>query len=603
MVLEARKENMENSILKQFETDKQRLLFICQAIESLENGGNDSEKLNEIRQNVGQEKFRLVILGQFKRGKSTFINALLGERVLPTDVIPVTTVITELIYDSGKFVEVLYADGREEAYSLSKLDHFVSESENPHNQKKVDRVIVHHPAPILARGVILVDTPGVGSIHHHNTRLTQEYIPNADAGIFLFSGDPPLTELEQAFLKILLPIVPKVFFVLNKKDYLTAAALSKVLKFNASVLKQLNGADSHIFPISALQALNARIEGNQEDYQDSGVETFENELKAFLVQQKGRFLLLANAERLERIVLEKKNLIEMSQKAHTLSVDQLLHNLREFKNFMDTIRRQRERLFFLLSGIRAKLLKRFDQETKQFIGPHAQQIRTDVNDYLQKKAHAEKKLQIRQCEQFINDAIVDYFEPFRMRTEKELKAIYQEEIQAINRETLNIINEVYEYSAELFQTREIARLPEDVWQFGSQFYYKTWETVTTLDLLETDLIALLPRSLFLRLLRHKAEKWVHQKLERQSGRLRADILYQTEESNRQFMYEFDRTLERIQQQITTLIQQQVNLKEAGEKKLSRVLQEQDQKLKSIEKILQDIRAIVQSWKDETLASR
>ncbi len=587
---------MDKQILKYFEQDKEKLLSLCQKVESLGYDGIISSKLNEIRSNLQEERFRLVILGQFKRGKSTFINALLGERVLPTDVIPVTAVITELIYDSRKFAEIIFTDHHREEYPITELGRFVSESENPHNKKGVDKVIVHHSAKILSQGLILVDTPGVGSIHHHNTRLTQEYIPNTDAAIFLFSADPPLTDLERDFLKIILPVVPHVFFVLNKKDYLEADSLERVLQFNAAILKELYGEEVRIFPISALQALNARSGGNPADYQSSGLEEFENVLKEFLIQHKGRFLLLSNAERLERIVLERKNLIDMEKQARALSVEKLQNSLHEFEIFMDNIKRQKQRLSFLLEGVRTKLMRHFDESMKQFLEQHARQIYEELERYLQEHAQDSRKSIMRNGEQFINNAIVDHFEPFRLQVEKELKETYQTEIQVINQETLNIINKIYQYSAELFQMKEMAMLPEDVWQFESQFYYKTWETITTLDLLENDLITLLPRPFFLHLFRQKAEKLIYQKLERQGGRLRADILYRVQDSNRQFIYEFEQTLERIQQEIVNLIQKQVEMKEKGEKALEQLMREQNRQLKIIEDISGGITSIIKKWK-------
>ncbi len=594
---------MDRTTLKHFEKDKEKLLTICHRIESLGCDRSEISRLREIRNNLKEERFRLVILGQFKRGKSTFINALLGERVLPTDVIPVTAVITELVSDSRRFAEIIFADRRREEHPLRELNRFVSESENPHNQKGVDKVIVHYTAEILSQGLILVDTPGVGSIHHHNTRLTQEYIPNTDAAIFLFSADPPLTELERAFLKTIIPVVPHVFFVLNKKDYLDKDSLAKVLQFNAAILKEIQGEAVTIFPISALQALNALNEGNRESYRQSGLEAFESALKKFLVQQKGRFLLLSNAERLERIVLERKNLIDLEKQARSLSVEKLRQNLREFNTFTEEIKRQKQRLSFLLEGVRTKLLNHFDGSMKQFLGEHAHQVQEELEGYLRKHAQARRKSLLHEGERFVNDAVVAHFEPFRLQIEKELKDIYRMEIHVINQETLNIINKIYQYSAKLFQMKETAILPEDGWRFESQFYYKTWETVTTLDLLGNDLLAFLPRWLLLQIFRQKAEKLIYQKLERQGGRLRADILYRVQDSNRQFLYEFEQTVERIQQEIVRLIQKQVARKEKGEKVLDRLLQEQDRQLEKIENISNEISRLVRHWKTVTSTPR
>jgi predicted GTPase len=184
-----------------FQTHQQQLGELTVKLEQVIPEKHLVKLLADIRQNLQQEHFRLVILGQFKRGKSTFINALLGNTILPTDVIPVTAVITEIHYGPAPEAQVSFLGSSVQTIPLDQLEPYVSESQNPKNQKKVDKVAIYYPAEMLKKGVILVDTPGVGSIHEHNTRLTQEYLVQADAAVFIFSADPPLTELEQDFLK------------------------------------------------------------------------------------------------------------------------------------------------------------------------------------------------------------------------------------------------------------------------------------------------------------------------------------------------------------------------------------------------------------------
>ena len=585
--------------MERFQTDKENILSLCQKLENLFPEKELQQRLHSIRTNLTHEQFRLVILGQFKRGKSTFINALLGEAILPTDVIPVTAVITELMYGQRKAIQVHFTDGKTEEYPYDALIHFVSESQNPHNQKQVDKVVVFHPAPFLSEGLILVDTPGVGSIHRHNTRLTQEYIPQVDAAIFLFSADPPLTEMEQQFLKIILPVVPHVFFVLNKMDYLESSHLKKVIQFNKNILENLGVKNPQIYAISALKGLKARKDNTPSSFQESGMEIFESHLREFLVKHKGRFLLLSNAERLERILLEKKNFLEMEQQARTFSIEKLQKNLTLFQNFIKDIRRQKERLSFLLDGIRTRLMAQFDETFQSFYSQHVVQIQKEWHQFLHQQGKKSHKALMEKTEQFINDAVIDHFEPFRMRMEKELKRRYEEEIHGINQETLEIINKVYRYAAELFQLKEATVLPEEVWQFESQFYYKTWETVTTLDLLEGQFIRLLPRWIFLPILRRKTHRLILQKLERQGGRLRGDVLYRLQDSNRQYIYEFERTVEQIEQDVTQLIQKQMEMKEKGQEELATMQQEHQQKMRMLEEFLQNIATIFENWKSPT----
>jgi hypothetical protein len=131
------------------------------------------------------------LLGQFKRGKSTFINALLGAPLLPMAVVPLTAVPIFISWRSSPSVCVRFADGRP-AQELSAdnpdairefLFRFVAEEANPKNTLRVDRVEVFYPAPVLADNTVLIDTPGVGSTFRHNTEAALQVLAECDAAV------------------------------------------------------------------------------------------------------------------------------------------------------------------------------------------------------------------------------------------------------------------------------------------------------------------------------------------------------------------------------------------------------------------------------------
>ena len=587
---------LQNNISKALYADQKMLLNkLTEQFRPFAKDEVQIEWLEKIKDNLREEKFRLVVLGQFKRGKSTFINALLGEPILPTDVIPLTAVITEISYNVQVKAEVLFQDGHKEAIKPEELAAFVSESQNPANRKQVDKVTVQHPAKILQDGLILVDTPGVGSIHQHNTRLTQEYIPNVDAAIFLFSADPPLTELEQEFLKIIHPIVPKIFFVLNKMDYLEADSLQRVLEFNGQILQNILGERQDILPISALNALKARLNHSEDQYIRSGLEKLERSLQHFLVANRGKLIILSNAERLERMCLEQKNLLEIERRAQASSVETLQSNLQKFEQYISKMQRHEQRLSFLLDGLKTQLIEYFDAETRNFEQKAVKQIEQEAIQFLlQNRSLSIPDLQ-RKTENKINEAVVDAFEPFRMGIEKAIKERYAEEIQTINDEVINILNQIYRYSADLFELEQTTALPNEMWHFKSQFYYRTWEVVTSLDILEKNLRNLLPKPLFLKLFRKQLPKLIREKLDRQCGRLRADFLYRLQDSNRQYLYEFNKVLQKIHRNITGMMQRYLEFKKKGESDFSRLVQDQENKQTVLNAILTEIANIKKAW--------
>ena len=205
-------------------------------------------------------RFHLAVLGQFKRGKSTLINALLGEPLLPSSVIPLTAIPTLITHGDRKSIRIRFEDGREDEIVVNDhlpllhdtLLRYVSEEFNPKNKQGILQVEVTHPSPVLAQGVVLIDTPGIGSVHQHNTEMTLKYLNQCDAALFLVSADPPITEVEVAFLQTIRKAVTKVFFVLNKVDYLSVDEQETALAFFQAVLRERADITGLTQPVSCL---------------------------------------------------------------------------------------------------------------------------------------------------------------------------------------------------------------------------------------------------------------------------------------------------------------------------------------------------------------
>ena len=246
--------------------------------------------LDKLREN----RFNLVILGAFKRGKSTLINALLGKPVLPTAIVPLTSVVTILGYGERLDIRVHFQNGQSTAISQEELSAYITEKGNPKNQKGVREVEIAYPSDYLRDGVRIIDTPGVGSVYSHNTEVAYNYLPQVDAAVFVVTVDPPLSAAEQDFLQDIREYVHKLFFVLNKIDYVDEAERQEALEFTAEVLKgNLAVPRVMIFPLSAKLALEGKSNGGSEALQTSLLPQFEEHLRQFLYQEKGRVLLIS----------------------------------------------------------------------------------------------------------------------------------------------------------------------------------------------------------------------------------------------------------------------------------------------------------------------
>ena len=218
--------------------------------------------------------FLLVIAGEFNSGKSSFINALLGERVLPEGVTPTTDRINILRHGPQVSEHLL------EAYLLERT----------------------HPADVL-REINIVDTPGTNAIIRRHEELTRDFVPRSDLVLFVTSADRPFTESERAFLEQIREWGKKIVFIVNKIDILPRSEeRQEVIRYVNENATTLLGEAPQIFAVSARQAQEARgggIEGqdgkeDEELWEQSGFGAVEEYLLTTLDQEERVRLKLLN---------------------------------------------------------------------------------------------------------------------------------------------------------------------------------------------------------------------------------------------------------------------------------------------------------------------
>lgn len=209
-----------------------------------------------IGERISEGRFYVACIGQFKRGKSTLLNALIGEPLLPAGVVPVTSVPTVVRFGSASKARVRF-DGQEwKTIPSNEVEEYVSEAKNPENAKKVIGVEVFAPCALLEGGMCLVDTPGLGSVFPGNTEATHAFLPHIDAGIVLIGADPPLSGEELELVEAVAKQVEHMVFVLNKADRASEAERAAATEFARKVLRERVGREiSVIYEVSALECL------------------------------------------------------------------------------------------------------------------------------------------------------------------------------------------------------------------------------------------------------------------------------------------------------------------------------------------------------------
>lgn len=213
-----------------------------------------AEDARELAARVADRRFHVACVGQFKRGKSTLLNALVGDALLPAGVLPVTAVVTVLRHGPRQ-VRIRVESGWREIPPAT-LAEWVTEAQNPGNAKGVRGVEVLAPSPLLASGMCLVDTPGLGSIFAANTAATRAFVPHVDASLVVLGADPPISGEELALVEAVGREVRHLVVVLNKADRLSDADNAEAARFAERVLtERLGGPVGPIFQVSATQRL------------------------------------------------------------------------------------------------------------------------------------------------------------------------------------------------------------------------------------------------------------------------------------------------------------------------------------------------------------
>ena len=210
--------------------------------------------------------FLLVIAGEFNSGKSSFINALLGERVLPEGVTPTTD-------------------------RINLLRHGPEITERPLEAYLLERT---HPAELL-RELNVVDTPGTNAVIRRHEELTRDFVPRADLVLFVTSADRPFSESEREFLERIREWGKKIVFIVNKIDILAGPAEhAEVIAYVRDNAAALLGDTPQVFPVSARRAAQARSEGTPELWERSGFDAVEEYLLRTLDQEERIRLKLLN---------------------------------------------------------------------------------------------------------------------------------------------------------------------------------------------------------------------------------------------------------------------------------------------------------------------
>ena len=360
-------------------------------------------------ESLRQDNFNIVVVGEFSRGKSTFINALLGKKVLPAATKPTTTMINKISYgDENKFV-LHFRDGNgSKEVDETEFYKIVAEKEPDYeDDQEMDRykdrikwlqsieyADIKYPIPICKEGVEIIDTPGTNDLDIHREEVTFNFLPKADVALFLLSATQILSKSEMQFLKerIIGNQIKNIFIIINFKDKLNQEQEKEdaVMLYAKEHLKEYL-PNPKLFLVSGKQALNFKRHKNGEsvknlqisDLHESGFVELEQKMSDYLINERSNIKLQKHVDRGHILIDEFLNtIIKVRLNAVGLTAIQLENKIKEtkprFEKTKSDARKIIEALRVKLTSLEADLITIYRNDLEKI----AVEANSIVNNYM-----------------------------------------------------------------------------------------------------------------------------------------------------------------------------------------------------------------------------
>ncbi|MCL2814446.1 MAG: dynamin family protein [Oscillospiraceae bacterium] len=268
-------------------------------------------ELDDVLERIKTRIFSIAVMGEFKRGKSTFINALLGTRLLPADVTPTTATVNRIIYGDEPGVTIKYKDGKETPVALSQLSEYVTKltEEAERRAAEIESAVIRYPTALCANHIEIIDTPGLND-DAAMTEVSMSVAKRVDAVILVISALSPFSELETMFAARLVAMenIDALFFVVSFIDQIDEPEREPFLeKLKGRIVKALHSeleqsgaldaksekilGDLNLCAVSSTAALDALTRGDNRLLKKSNLETLKTNLFQFLTASQGYSLI------------------------------------------------------------------------------------------------------------------------------------------------------------------------------------------------------------------------------------------------------------------------------------------------------------------------
>jgi GTPase Era involved in 16S rRNA processing len=338
-----------------------------------------SNSISETLGKTAEEHFEVAIVGEFKRGKSTLINALLGEDVLPSDVLPATAALNRVTYSRDPFVIVEFKNGNQVRVPVEKLSDYVTKLtfESERTAESVKQATVFYDTEFCRNNVDIIDTPGLND-DEQMTNVTLSILPEIDAAVFVISANSPFSQFEKEFLekKMLTSDLGRIIFAVNcfgtfskeDEDRIVETVRRRIESYVMEKAKQVMGEGSKEFAvykrkigkprvigIYAKKALDAKERGDEEALRESNFPAFENELEHMLTIERGSITLQILANKIISSGSEILNIILLRENALMMETDEFMDKYTAATAEIEEIRNKKRLEFVKINDAAAKV--------------------------------------------------------------------------------------------------------------------------------------------------------------------------------------------------------------------------------------------------------
>ena len=327
------------------------------------------------------EKFSLVVVGEFSRGKSTFINAILGSKILPSSKNPTTAVISKIVYADEPMYIVHYLNGDSKEITEKEfldikarvdddiviIDQLKKAINSTKSISEISSIDIKYPLDFCKENVEVVDTPGVNDLNLMRVDITYNYLRKADAAILLLSATQLLTQSELTFLKeqILGNQIHDIFIVINGKDHCkNKDEEQRLLNYVKNNLCTVIKKDFPVYILSSKQALTMRrllkgenispklLRGLPDNIVDTGFVSFEKDLEKFLDQDQGKTKIRKYVLRAKKYIDELEKHIQLQFSKIDASVDDVKEELFEYQ---PKVKKAKLRVRHIVDNLKARM--------------------------------------------------------------------------------------------------------------------------------------------------------------------------------------------------------------------------------------------------------